>query len=416
MHFLDAIQNALHKIFIGLVLIATNATSNPPLEMPTSPPAVLEPTGSIVLTSSTTPISIDKLFSSPFREKPAPAFVPVPAQSVTKPIATSTKPKLTFPEKPKATPAVKPAPVTPAPAPAPVPQPVPAPQPEIIIAPSDLNSKARASVVNILCNVGGSGSLNPISGTGIIIDPSGIVLTNAHVGQFFLLRNYPTKNNIDCVLRTGNPAKATYTAELLYFPLEWMKQNAEKIIQQNPSSTGERDYAFLYITGTTDKSALPASFPYLSPYTGDVFDLGDEILLAGYPAGFIDGITVQTNLYTSSAFGKISEIFTFKDGGQADLLSIPGTILSQKGASGGAAVRGSDGKIVGLIATATTATETSQRDLRAITLGHIDRSLTEDTGRNLNFLLSNDGEAMARIFNLTVAPTLTKMLLRVLDR
>lgn len=412
MHYLDAILNALSKIFLGLVLIATNTVSHPPFEAPTSQTAIPKPTGSIVLTPSTTPISIGDLFPSPLQEKPTPTTTPTPAQSITKP--TVTKPKITFPEEPKAAPAVKPAPVAPAPAPVPTPQ--PAPQPEITIAPSDLNSKARASVVNILCNVGGSGSLNPISGTGIIIDSSGIVLTNAHVGQFFLLRNYPTKNNIDCFLRTGNPAKATYTAELLYFPLEWMKQNAEKIIQESPSGTGERDYAFLYITGKTDGSALPASLPYLPPYTGDVFDLGDEILLAGYPAGFIDSITVQTNLHVSSAFGKISEIFTFKDGGQADLISVPGTIVSQKGASGGAAVRSSDGKIVGLIATATSAAETSQRDLRAITLGHINRSLTEDTGHNLHYLLTNDPEAVARIFNLTVAPTLAKMLLKVLDR
>lgn len=416
MHFLDVILSALNKIFLGLVLIASNTVSHPPFEAPASQTAIPKPTGSIVLTPSTTPLSIDTLFPSPFKEVPAPMATATPAQSITKPTATSTKPKLTFPEKPKTAPAVKPAPIAPTSVPAPQPTPPPAPQPEITITPSDLNSKARASVVNILCNVGGSGSLNPISGTGIIIDSSGIVLTNAHVGQFFLLRDYPTKNNIDCILRTGNPARATYTAELLYFPLEWMKLNAEKIIQESPSGTGERDYAFLYITGTTNGSALPSSFPYLSPYTGDVFNLGDEILLAGYPAGFIDSITVQTNLHVSSAFGKISEIFTFKDGGQADLISVPGTIVSQRGASGGAAVRSSDGKIVGLIATATSAEVTSERDLRAITLGHIDRSLTEDTGHNLHYLLTNDPSAVARIFNLTVAPTLTKMLLKVLDR
>lgn len=414
MHFFDSILGALYKIFLGLVLIVTNTTSHPPLEVSQTPPPILEPAGSIILTPTTTPISIGSLLYSPFRDTPAPTITPSPVQPIAKPIATTSKPKIDSPLKPSATPIVNnTAPIVP---PTPEPAPQVKVQPQIAIVPSDLNSKARASVVNIFCNIGGSGSLNPISGTGIIIHPSGIVLTNAHVGQFFLLRNYPTKNNIDCLLRTGNPAKPTYTAELLYFPLEWMKQNAEKIIQESPIGTGERDYSFLYITGTIDNSALPVSFPYLSPYIGDVFSLNDEILLAGYPAGFIDGITVQMNLYISSAFGKITEIFTFKDGGGADLISVPGTIISQRGASGGASVRTSDGKLVGLITTATTATETSQRDLRAITLAHIDRSLTEDTGRNLNSLLTNDPQAMARIFNLTVAPTLTKMLLKVLDR
>ena len=32
---------------------------------------------------------------------------------------------------------------------------------------------------------------NPISGSGVIVDSRGVVLTNAHVGQFFLLHDYP---------------------------------------------------------------------------------------------------------------------------------------------------------------------------------------------------------------------------------
>src|SRR3989344_252919 len=55
-----------------------------------------------------------------------------------------------------------------------------------------LNEQVRAAVVNILCITGSGGPLNSISGSGVIIDPRGIILTNAHVAQYFLLKNYPT--------------------------------------------------------------------------------------------------------------------------------------------------------------------------------------------------------------------------------
>ena len=404
MHVISLILGLVHKLTLGLALIFANA-SNHSIPQPIAPaPSVLPPSGSIVLTSTTTlPLHLGILIPSPFKES-----TPV-ATSAPKSLARSFPTTSTSAAKPK--PISKPAPVVTA-----QPATTTAPVPEETIPPSNLNAQTRAALVNVLCNVGGTGSLDPISGSGVIIDPSGVVLTNAHVGQFFLLRNYPTQNNVDCVLRTGSPARATYRAELLYFPLAWMQENAAKIIQQSPTGTGERDYALLYITGKTDGSPLPNTFPYLSPYTGDVFDIGDDTLLAGYAAGFIEGITIQTNLYVSSAFGKIEEVFTFHDGGSADLLSIPATIVSQKGASGGAAVRGSDGKLIGLIATATQAADTSNRDLRAITIAHIDRSLIEDTGHNLHYLLTNDPATTARIFNLTLAPTLTKMLLNVLNR
>ncbi len=410
MHFFAVLSRIFHTIVVGVMLVLTNSAAHP-LPSPSSIPGPLPPSGVIAfMPGTTTPSGIEALIPSPFKNSKATIATTSPAQPIKKVstvAATTTKPKAL----PKATPTS-----VVAPSPTPTETPKPAEQPQEVIPSADINAQARASVVNILCNVGGAGSLNPISGTGIIIDPSGIVVTNAHVGQFFLLRDYPVKNNIDCIIRTGNPARATYRAELLYFPFVWMQQNAQKIISQNPTGTGERDYSLLYITGRIDGTSLPASFPYLSPYVGDVFNLDDEILLAGYPAGFIEGITIQTNLFASSAFGKINEIFTFKDGGAADLISIPGTILSQKGASGGAAVRSSDGKIVGLIATATQADNTAQRDLRAITMGHIDRTLTEDTGHNLRYVLTTDPQASPRLFNLTLAPTLTKMLTTVLNR
>lgn len=415
MHFFETLLSIAHRVILGVMLVLTNTPANSLFPEFPPQPSILPPSGTIILTPTSSPAIFNTLSPAPFKnqnvEKKVATASPSPIPSSTTAKSTTTTKKVTVVPKSSPAPSISDATI-----PASSLKPETAAEPQETLAPGDLNTQTRAAIVNVLCNVGGDGSLNPISGTGIIIDSGGIVLTNAHVGQFFLLRDYPTKNNVDCVLRTGNPARATYRAQLLYFPIAWMKLNADKITLQAPNGTGERDYSFLYITGRTDGTPLPASFPYLSPYTGDIFNLDDETLLAGYPAGFIDGITVQTNLYVASAFGKINEIFTFTEGGGADLISVPGTIVSQRGASGGAVVRVNDGKLVGLIATATVVGDTSHRDLRAITLAHIDKSLTEDTGHNLHYLLTNDPKASARLFELSTSPTLTKMLTSVLNR
>lgn len=298
------------------------------------------------------------------------------------------------------------------------PTPAPLPEPPLALLPpgSNLNDLARAALVNILCTTKGGGYLKPISGSGVIIDSRGIVLTNAHVGQFFLLKDYLVEDNVVCVIRTGSPARTLYTAQLLYFPPAWMAANASKITQQIPTGTGRNDYAFLRITGRTDPSAsLPSSFPYLPP-TGREPAKGEAVLLAGYPAGFLEGETVQTALYISTASTVIGDIFTFEQDGGSDLISVSGTILSQHGSSGGAVISAKDASVIGAIVTATTGGTTAERDLRAITLRHIGESYKAETGMPLDALFSGDIAQKAAVFNLTVAPSLSRALIEELEK
>lgn len=282
-----------------------------------------------------------------------------------------------------------------------------APPPAPAIDPSTLNTQTREALVNILCTTKAGGYFKPISGSGVMVDSRGVVLTNAHVAQYFLLRDYPIEGNVDCILRTGSPARTMYQAELLYLPPAWVDANASQIAREQGTGTGEHDYAFLRITGPS--VPFPTSFPALA-MTGSLPVPREDMLLAAYPAGFLDGQMITLNLFITSAYAAVRELFTFNDRQQVDLFSIGGTVVSQGGSSGGAVVRATDGKLAGIIVTSTVATSTAQRDLRAITIAHINRSLAaEGQGGLAEFLSQNISDAAAAFASSTAPAELKKL-------
>ena len=279
-----------------------------------------------------------------------------------------------------------------------------------------LNAQTRASLVNILCTTKAGGSFNPISGSGVIIDTRGVILTNAHVGQFFLLQNYSSPGNIQCVVRTGSPATPTYTATLLYLPPPWVAANAAQITSEQAMGTGENDYSFLLIMGTVSSNIpLPTSFPAL-PMTSDSPSVSEPVFLAAYPAGFLGGVTIQSNLYASSALSTVEELYTFDDPHNIDLVALEGSVVAQSGSSGGAVIDAQSGKLMGLIATETTGTTTSSRLLNAITIAHINRSLTSLGKGGIVGLLSGDIVQKASDFQANTAPSEAEELEAVLNK
>lgn len=280
--------------------------------------------------------------------------------------------------------------------------------------PEEVNTNTRKAIVNILCSTANGGPFRPISGSGVVIDPRGVILTNAHIGQYFLLRDYPAKNSTECIIRTGTPARPAYRATLMYLPPAWIEDNADQIISEQGLGTGENDYAFLRITEPTDPNGtLPFSYPYVA-MTGTTPDTGDGILIAGYPAGFLDGITIEKSLYATSAFSAVGQLYSFNKTSSVDVVSVGNTVVTQGGASGGAVVRTHDGKLTGIVATATAGTTTSSRDLRAITLSHIDRSLRSFGRGGLAEFLSSDPSAAAIDFASTTFQQEKQQLIQVI--
>lgn len=376
MDIVNAVLTAIGKVIGLIVLLGAFLTGTIPVAAPLPEPQ-----------ASTDSINSPKATTAEFSVAPKAAAKPVPTNGLVE--AEPTRGPLAVQVSPSPTPVqIKPA--TP------------------VKSQEQINIETRAALVNILCNP--TVGINGISGSGVIIDNRGVILTNAHIGQYFLLRDYITKDNITCTVRIGSPAQERYIATLLYLPPVWVEKNASQLTAIQATGTGENDYAFLLINGRTDPTAtLPSSFDKLDMDRGYA-DIGDPMLLAAYPAGFLSSQLVQKSLYASSAVTYVTQLFSFGDNKKIDLFSIGGTVVSQGGSSGGAAVHLGSGKLAGIITTETVAATTGGRDLRAVSLAHIDDSLASSGQGGITALLSGDLSAKAADFNKNVAPSLTAQL------
>ncbi len=286
-----------------------------------------------------------------------------------------------------------------------------------IVSDTDLNTEARAALVNIFCTTKEGGALHSITGSGVFIDPRGIILTNAHIAQFFLLKDYKYEGYMDCLIRMGAPAEPAFKAEPIYISFPWIEKNAHILVEENPKGTGEDDFALLRITEPVRSGdALPGTFAYMTADTNeDTLVAGIPVLLAAYPAGFLDGAIVQKDLWPGSAISAIREIFTFATN-TLDLISTGGSVVAQKGSSGGEVVSMATRKLIGIIVTSSEEDSTGDRDLRAITLSHINRSMFNDIGMDFSAFLAGDPAERQKDFQETRAASMRQILFGVLNR
>ena len=277
-----------------------------------------------------------------------------------------------------------------------------------------INASARGALVNILCMPRGGGSLQPISGSGVIIDSRGIILTNAHVAQYMLLSEDPAID-LSCQIRTGNPARAQWTADVLYMPSVWVNSHVAEINASRPTGTGEHDYALLRITGSVSGAPLPTVFPSLPFDSREAIGfLGDQVLGASYPAEFIGGFAAENDLYPVTSVSPIDQLLTFGIN-TVDAISIGGVVEAQSGSSGGAVVN-AWGRLIGIISTTSDAPTTAARDLHAITLSYISHDLLTQSGSDLPTFLAGDLAAKEADFNSNTLPGLTAQYIKALTK
>ncbi len=325
-----------------------------------------------LVTPTVTPPDLDAVFEQIVNPKPVPAPSTTP-----KPVPT-TSPSVPFTPLPvPSVPAVEPAVV-----------PTPSNDPVVPAIETQLSSEAllKASVVNIICLQ--AGGLRGTSGSGVIVDPRGIILTVAHVGQNFLLTDYPEKDSGSCYIRTGSPAKNAYTAELIYVSTEWIEENATVFLENRPKGTGENDYAILAITGSLTSSPLPSRFTYI-PFAdeGTEVEVSDRVGIGSYAAEFLTSSEVRSSLYPTISFAPVNDIYTFNRSSK-DVISVRAGAAAQEGSSGGVVINGND-ELIGIISTRTVKSDLALRDLQAISIDHIRDSFEEDMGVDLDAYLNN---------------------------
>jgi len=256
-----------------------------------------------------------------------------------------------------------------------------------------LNTLIRPAVVNLYCTARANGDMEPISGSGVLIDSRGIILTNAHVAQYFLL---DTDGNgiVSCVVRVAGSYSKVYRAQPLYISSEWIRENTGVITGQKDGGTGENDYGFLIITGpVSDAESRPDAFVSILPELSEHEIQKDSYaLLASYPAELLGGVSVNRDLSLLSSIGEITGFLTFNGvpSENLDAIEVSGNILSQRGSSGGALISLRTGKLIGIISVSSKGDTTESRILRAITPSHINRALALEAGVGLPSVISGD--------------------------
>jgi len=278
-----------------------------------------------------------------------------------------------------------------------------------------VHEKTRAALVNIFCTTNSGGVFQSISGSGVIIDPRGVILTNAHVAQYVLLAQ-SGRTSLSCQVRYGAPAWPLWETEVLYMPPIWVKEHATDITEADPTGTGEHDYALLHITRSIgDPSGRITDVPFIPLDSREAIAFpSDLVLAASYPSEFIGSTATESRLYPISSTAPVEELLTFGTD-FADLISVGGILGAQSGSSGGPVVN-SWGYLVGIITTTSEGATTAERELRALTLSYINRDLFAQTGSGLAEILNGNIAAKAREFRTKQAPTLVEALISAISR
>lgn len=240
----------------------------------------------------------------------------------------------------------------------------------------------RRALVNIICRVPmNSGLFSSITGSGVMIHPRGVILTNAHIAQYFLFIN----RGVSCTVRTGGPAADSYKASLAYLSPAWLRANTSVLTEANPKGTGEYDFALLAVTASANAKALPTSYPYV-PLAAQPRDVGTPIAIASYGAQFLGPEQIKSALYPTVVFGSVKDVYTFGED-TIDILALGDSAAAQEGSSGGGVVDAS-GELVGTITTSTPQGDASTRSLHAITASYIRTEYANETGQALDLLLA----------------------------
>ncbi len=265
-----------------------------------------------------------------------------------------------------------------------------------VVAKTNNDQDLRSSVVNIYCTVQIGRNVKAITGSGVVIDSRGIVLTNAHVGQFPLLQGSSVSKNLNCFIRTGSPINNTYGVKTLFVSRDWIYQNYRNISQVNFAETGENDIAILQIVDKATGNPVSKQFNYL-PLSTDALQKNDTISIASYPADSLASRGINAPLTVQVERLRVSDIFSFTQSTSVDLIETSDSLQAQHGSSGGALLDKSN-RLAGIIVTTVSGDSPLFKHARGLSIAHINSVVLKDTGRSLNSYISQSTQTIASQF------------------
>jgi hypothetical protein len=248
-------------------------------------------------------------------------------------------------------------------------------------------------VVNIVCVNRQVNRISMTTGSGVIVSPSGLVLTNSHVANTFLFDDENSDEHKECSIRRENIPTYGFNAELVYLPADWLIENQSFFTEAEPRGSGENDYALLAITSNTNPAlSLPESFDFVNFVTKeDDIEKDLNITVAAYP-GLTSGVfEIDSNAKFRKVSTQIDDLVTFNRT-TIDIISTKPNQVAKKGSSGGGVF--SNGELLGLITT--TDDEGDGTFANALTLPYIIRDFRNDTNKSfINFIFSDKDELIS---------------------
>ncbi len=255
---------------------------------------------------------------------------------------------------------------------------------------NSIYSNSQQSIINIFC-VSTKGNMVSIStGSGVVISGTGIILTNAHVAENFLVPNR------DCSIRQGEIAVDKYKASLIYIGESWLQKNAGVLFSKSSRGTGENDFALLSINSKIDGTNIEQNISHTEFSVSEPTenDKGQKILVAGYPAGTLGALSLRKYLNFVADVISVSNVYTL-DGTHVDVFETEVTKVGQHGSSGGG-IFAKDNNLIGLIVSVND--ENGNSKINALTTAYISRALKNDSGKSLEEFVNSDKSSLLSSF------------------
>lgn len=248
---------------------------------------------------------------------------------------------------------------------------------------------AKKTTVNLACVRKEGSALRITSGSGVVVSPDGLIMTDAHVAYYFLLG----EDGVGCSITHPSFPIFGYPGQVVYISPDWVRQNRQAIGSSHTTATGEEDYAFVAFAPGSAPTSI-GKLAYASVSTSEpVAETGDKVTVAGYP-----GSAATPEGYGSSSRLKVDEVnledvdsFSKKT---ADILQTGITEVAASGSSGGGAFK--DGKLIGL--TVTIYPLGSGYGINSLSTAWIDRDLRADANVSIADLIGEDPNEAAESF------------------